>query len=142
MNLERVNELKIEAEAERLSYGEIAEIEAAFADVPDHALRDLRENATATDMLEEIGDWLHFSAVLAKNNIAAEIASSEPNVNYILSELKDIEKFTGELNQPSVEDSYTAAGDYAHCANCDAVINMDHDTFTVKDDRTLCGNCS
>lgn len=36
----------------------------------------------------------------------------------------------------------TEEGDYAHCANCDAVINMDHDTFTVKDDRTLCGNCS
>lgn len=109
MNLERVNELKIEAEAERLSYGEIAEIEAAFAEVPDHALRDLRENATADDQLEEIAEWLHFSAILAKNNIAAEIASDEPNVKYILSELKDIEKYTGELNQPSVQDSYEAA---------------------------------
>lgn len=106
MNLERVRELKIESEEERLSYGEIAEIESAFAEVPDHALRDLRENASADDMLEEIEEWLHFSAVLAKNNIAEELKSSEPNVRYIISELKDIEKYIGTLNQPSVEDSY------------------------------------
>ena len=108
MNYERLQELKIESEEERLSYGEIAEIEAAFAEVPDHQLRDLRENASASDMLEEIEDWLKFSAVLAKNNIAEELASSEPNINYILSELEDIEKLIGTANQPSVRDSYEA----------------------------------
>lgn len=106
MNLDRVKQLMIECDEERLSYGEIAEIETAFAEVPDHALRDLRENASAGDMLEEIEDWLHFSAVLAKNNIAEELASSEPNINYILSELEDIEKYIGTSNQPSVRDSY------------------------------------
>ena len=109
MNLQRVRELQREAEAERLSLGEISEIEAAFAEVPDHALRDLRENAMASDMLEEIADWIEFSAILAKNNIAQELASDEINKNYILAELEDIEKYIGTANQPSVRDSYQEA---------------------------------
>ena len=113
MNSERLAELKIEAEAERLSYGEIAEIEAAFALVPDHALRDLRENASADDMLEEIGEWLHFSAVLSKNYIAEELAdykkTGELNADFILRQLRDIEAFTGTSNQPSVMDTYENA---------------------------------
>ena len=113
MNRQRLQELQIEAEAERLSYSEIAEIEAAFAEVPDHQLRDARENATADDMLEEIVDWLEFNAVLSKNAIAEELAdykkTGELNVDYILHQLRDIEAFTGEMNQPSVMDTYENA---------------------------------
>lgn len=106
MNLQRLHELRVELEEERLSYGEIAEIETAFTEVPDHALRDLRDNAMASDMLDEIEEWLHFSAILAKNYIAEELASDEPNKNFILSQLEDIEKYIGTSNQPSVRDSY------------------------------------
>jgi hypothetical protein len=44
----------VELNAERISYAELAEIEDAFSEIPDDALRDLRENATASDMLDEI----------------------------------------------------------------------------------------
>lgn len=52
------NDLRATANDESLSYGEIAQIEAAFALVPDTQLRDLRENATADDMLDEIAAFL------------------------------------------------------------------------------------
>lgn len=35
MTTARINELRKELEAERISYGELAEIEAAFAEIPD-----------------------------------------------------------------------------------------------------------
>jgi hypothetical protein len=51
----------------------------------------------------------HFEAILAKNNIAREIRDSERNnepisTSFIKNLLKDIEAYTGEGNQPSVED--------------------------------------
>lgn len=51
----------------------------------------------------------HFEAILAKNNIAREIRDCEQNNDPISTEfiknlLKDIEAYTGEGNQPSVED--------------------------------------
>lgn len=54
MNITRINELRIELDAERISYGELAEIEGAFAELPDESLRDERENAMAGDMLDEL----------------------------------------------------------------------------------------
>jgi len=48
------NSLREASNAESLSYGELALIEEAFAAIPDQNLRDLRENATADDMLDEI----------------------------------------------------------------------------------------
>jgi hypothetical protein len=54
MTTARLEYLRQEAEAERLDLVEIAEIEEAFSKIPDNQLRDLRENATATDMLDEI----------------------------------------------------------------------------------------
>jgi hypothetical protein len=48
------NSLRMAANDESLSYGELAMIEAEFATIPDERLRDLRENATADDMLDEI----------------------------------------------------------------------------------------
>lgn len=54
MDRETYDRLREAADDEGLSYGEIAEIEAAFALIPDERLRDLRGNATADDMLDEI----------------------------------------------------------------------------------------
>ena len=106
MNLNRVHELRAELEAERIDLSELSEIEMAFAEVPDHALRDLRENAMAGDQLDEIEDWLHFSAVLAKNYIAEELASDELNKSFIMAQLEDIENYIGTSNQPTARDCY------------------------------------
>lgn len=54
-------QLRQAADDESLSYGEIADIEAAFSLIPDDQLRDLRENAMADDMLDEIAAYLGFS---------------------------------------------------------------------------------
>lgn len=54
-----------------------------------------------------------FQAILSKNLIAEELAdfkkTGEINVDYILRQLRDIETFTGEMNQPSVMDTYENA---------------------------------
>jgi len=54
MDVITYNRLRAAADDESLSYGELAEIEAAFDTIPDSKLRDLRENAMADDMLDEI----------------------------------------------------------------------------------------
>jgi len=54
MKAARIKELRAELDAERISYEELSEIEEAFALIPDWLLRDERENATASDMLDEI----------------------------------------------------------------------------------------
>lgn len=54
MNITRIKELMTEADNERLSYGEIAEIENAYNEIPDDQLPDLRENASIIDMLIEL----------------------------------------------------------------------------------------
>lgn len=50
----------------------------------------------------------HFNAILAKNYIAEEIAQCEKlqdlSIKYIVSCLEDIEAYTGQGNQPSIED--------------------------------------
>ena len=55
MDVVRVAELRAELDAGRISQGALCEIEAAFAEIPDSELSDLRENATAGDMLDELG---------------------------------------------------------------------------------------
>ncbi|HUG50145.1 MAG TPA: hypothetical protein VLZ78_04025 [Terrimesophilobacter sp.] len=57
MLLSRIKFLRGELEAEQISMGELAEIESAFEDVPDSFLSDVRENATASDMLDELEAW-------------------------------------------------------------------------------------
>jgi len=54
MTRQRIAELRAELEAERIDLMELAEIEAAFAEIPDSELADLRENAPASDMLDEL----------------------------------------------------------------------------------------
>jgi len=57
VNRARLAYLRGELEAEQISMGELAEIESAFENVPDALLRDRRENATASDMLDELEAW-------------------------------------------------------------------------------------
>lgn len=47
---------------------------------------------------------LKFNAILAKNEIAREIAKGELNVSRIESLLQDIENYLGTANQPSVNE--------------------------------------
>jgi len=54
MDAKRIAELRAELEAERIDLVEGGEIEAAFAEIPDSALSDVRENAMWGDMLDEI----------------------------------------------------------------------------------------
>ena len=58
MNLQRIEYLRKELENETIDLTELAEIEEEFAKIPDEKLRDLRENALANDMLDEIEDNL------------------------------------------------------------------------------------
>jgi hypothetical protein len=58
MTKARIKELRAELEAERIDLVELAEIEAAFAEIPDSELHDLRENAMASDMLDELEEQL------------------------------------------------------------------------------------
>ena len=54
MDTTRIKELRTKLYNENISLNEIAEIESAFAEIPDEQLRDLRENAMASDMLDEL----------------------------------------------------------------------------------------
>lgn len=54
MTLNRIRQLRREIEGERISWGELAEIEAAFAVIPDEQLPEPREHALASDMLDEL----------------------------------------------------------------------------------------
>jgi hypothetical protein len=54
MDRDALDYLRGELEAERISMGELALIESVFDTIPDEVLRDRRENAMASDMLDEI----------------------------------------------------------------------------------------
>lgn len=54
MNKTTIKKLRKKIDNENISYGELADIESAFAEIPDEQLRDERENAIASDMLDEI----------------------------------------------------------------------------------------
>lgn len=54
MDISRIKYLRGELESEQISYSELSEIETAFAEIPDGELRDVRENAMAGDMLDEL----------------------------------------------------------------------------------------
>lgn len=59
MNLSRIHELRTELEAERIDMSELSEIETAFAELDPSTLSDLPENATASDMLNELENAAH-----------------------------------------------------------------------------------
>jgi len=54
MDAARIAYLQNELDAERISYGELHEIENAFAEFDPAMLSDLPENASAGDMLDEL----------------------------------------------------------------------------------------
>lgn len=54
MNKTTIKKLRKKLDNESISYDEIDDIESAFAEIPNKKLRDLRENATASDMLDEL----------------------------------------------------------------------------------------
>ena len=54
MDLSRIITLREALEAENIDLEELSEIEEAFAKIPDSELSDLRENAMAADMLNEL----------------------------------------------------------------------------------------
>lgn len=54
MEIGQIKHLREAAEEENLDLEEISEIEEAFAKLPDSQLQDARENATVTDMLNEL----------------------------------------------------------------------------------------
>lgn len=56
MDKTTIKKLRKKLDNANISYGEIADIKSAFAEIPDEKLRDLRENAMASDMLDEIED--------------------------------------------------------------------------------------
>lgn len=47
-----------------------------------------------------------FEAILAKNRIARELSSNEPNLPVILVDLSVLEHYIGVGNQPSISDIY------------------------------------
>lgn len=54
MQLGRINQLRGALDEEAIDLMELSEIEEAFREIPDEDLRDLRENAMAADMLDEL----------------------------------------------------------------------------------------
>ena len=54
MELSRIKYLRGKLEDECIDLTELSEIEEAFKLIPDSELRDLRENATTSDMLDEL----------------------------------------------------------------------------------------
>ena len=59
----------------------------------------------------------HFNAILAKNEIAREIRNyaNEPagnqqdlHISFVVESLKEIEKYLGESNQPSINEIMTS----------------------------------
>lgn len=54
MDISRINYLRRELQERRISQDELNEIEEAFDKIPDDELPDLRANALADDMLDEL----------------------------------------------------------------------------------------
>lgn len=54
LEIGQIKYLREELESGSIDFTELAEIEQAFKEIPDEKLRDLRENATAKDMLDEL----------------------------------------------------------------------------------------
>ena len=54
MSLNRINYLRDEIEGENISWGELAEINDAFLEIPEEELPEPRENAMASDQLDEL----------------------------------------------------------------------------------------
>lgn len=61
-----------------------------------------------------------------------DLINSDPDFNYSYSEFDD---WIREVVQADT-------GDYAHCADCDRVIDLDNDLWTADKNDTYCDICT
>lgn len=100
MNLSRIMYLKGELEAEEIDLEELSEIEAAFAEVPDTELTDLRENATASDMLDVLRERVSIVEKTIYSAVKAGFGENEANdpswdISYIAEAINEIPIYIG-----------------------------------------------
>lgn len=97
MDLSRIKQLRAELDAECIDLLELSEIEEAFNKIPDAELRDLRENATASDMLDELEERVPPMELAIHTYVTVNFGESEANdpswaigplAEYIINEFK------------------------------------------------------
>lgn len=93
MNMQRIAELRDSLDNENMSYGELAEIESAFSELPDEALSDSRENALAGDMLDELANNFHVRTYDALSTALSPLGL-EWTVEGLMTRLHDVEAFS------------------------------------------------
>lgn len=79
LSVNRIKYLREELEAECIDLEELSEIETAFEKVPDENLRDLRENAMASDMLDELEEFVTPLEWAIYDHIVENFGESEAN---------------------------------------------------------------
>lgn len=97
LDISRLKYLREELDNECIDLMELSELEEAFKTIPDNELRDLRENATASDMIDELEDRLPELQKILYNYIEEHYGENEakdpcysigPMVDYIIKEMK------------------------------------------------------
>ena len=112
MKWNRIQELRKELNAERISQGELLEIERAFKRIPQKNLRDLKANAMASDMLDEL------EARAKKPKEKWEEIDNDAVRHIWKCEDKDCIDQHGEENHAVSPDYYEQNGT-PFCSNCD-----------------------
>lgn len=79
MDIARIKYLRAELDNECIDLVELSEIEEAFNLIPDDELRDLRENAVASDMLDELEDRLSPTEHTIYEYVSENYGESEAN---------------------------------------------------------------
>ncbi len=79
MDISRIKYLRDALENECIDLMELSEIEEAFKLIPDSELRDLRENAMASDMLDELETRLGPIEVSIYEYVEDHYGTSEAN---------------------------------------------------------------
>jgi hypothetical protein len=79
LSVNRIKYLREVAEAESLDLDELSEIEQAFDKIPQEELRDVKENAMATDMLDELEERVTPLEWAIYNFVVENFGESEAN---------------------------------------------------------------
>lgn len=79
MDLSRIKYLRDALDNENIDLLELSEIETAFAEIPDSDLSEARENAMATDMLDELETRLGPIEVSIYEYVEEHYGESEAN---------------------------------------------------------------
>ena len=100
MNLSRIQYLRGELEAEEISLDELLEIEAAFATIPDDELPEPRENAMASDMLNELENRITTVEKTIYSFVVRNFGESEANdpswdISALADEINNIQVIFG-----------------------------------------------